>query len=306
VFATAEAERMAIRLARLVVALLAACLLASPAMASPPAYTLVDDLGRSLQLTRAPQRIVSLAPHATEMLFEIGLGGQVVAVDPNSDHPQAASLPRLGSWPQPSIEAVLAMRPDLILAWKPGVSPRFLEAMARFSVPVFISAPAALDTVAASMERLAALATDPESGRASVARFRSRLDALRASVSGRVPVRVLVQIWHDPLIVAGDTDLIGDAIRACGGVNVAAGLPGAAPAMGIEQAILARPDLIVALDRPASRQRWQDAGVLQPRGTARFESLDGSLMMRPGPRAIDAAQALCGLIDAGRPPRQTR
>ncbi len=267
-----------------------------PAVSGQPALSVVDDEGRTLGFERAPARIVSLAPHATEMLFAIGLGPKVVAVDRNSDHPDAASLPRLEAWPQPSVEAVLALRPDLVVMWKPGTTTRFLEAMSRFAVPVFVSGPASLRAVADSMERLAVLSPEPASGRDLAIGFRTRLRDLEARASGRPPVRVLVQIWPDPLIVAGDGDLIGDSIRACGAVNAAAGWSGAAPMIGFEQAIAVRPDLIVALDHAGSNRRWEQAGVLQPRGRARFVHLDGSLLMRPGPRAIEATQALCDAI----------
>lgn len=291
--------------ARFLAVLFTGCMLVMPTVRGQPALTLVDDEGRVIGFERAPKRIVSLAPHATEMLFAIGLGPSVVAVDRNSDHPGAASLTRLEAWPQPSVEAVLALRPDLVVAWKPGTSARFLESMSRFAVPVFVSGPATLGAVADSMERLAALSPEPASGRELAEGFRRRLHDLKTGASGRAPVRVLVQIWQEPLIVAGDADLIGDAIRACGAINVAADWPGAAPMIGFEQAIAARPDLIVALDHAGSHRKWEQAGVLPPRGRARFVHLDGSLLMRPGPRAIDAAQALCDAIGTGSRSRST-
>ena len=313
---------MAGRAARLVVArlavarLVAAVALAALGWAAPVAaaepVVLIDDLGNEIRLAAPPRRIVSLAPHATELLFAAGLGERVVAVDPDSDHPPAArALPRVGALPEPPVERLLTLRPDLVVAWAPAVRPGFVERMSRLGLPVFVSDPRTLDSVAASLVRFgqlrgnAAAGSEPAGSNAApadqaAARFTNALAALRARWAGREPVSVFVQIWSDPLITITDRDIIGDAIAACGGVNVAAALPGAAPRIDVERVLAAAPRLVVATDSPDSAARWRRLGVLRPEGPARFAHLDPVVLQRPGPRILEAVEALCGEIDAAR------
>lgn len=313
---------MAGRAARLVVARLAVARLvaaialavlgwAAPAAAAEP-VVLIDDLGNEIRLAAPPRRIVSLAPHATELLFAAGLGERVVAVDPDSDHPPAArALPRVGALPEPPVERLLTLRPDLVVAWAPAVRPGFVERMSRLGLPVFVSDPRTLDSVAASLVRFgqlrgnAAAGSEPAGSNAApadqaAARFTNALAALRARWAGREPVSVFVQIWSDPLITITDRDIIGDAIAACGGVNVAAALPGAAPRIDVERVLAAAPRLVVATDSPDSAARWRRLGVLRPEGPARFAHLDPVVLQRPGPRILEAVEALCREIDAAR------
>ena len=111
---------------------------------------------------------------------------------------------------------------------------------------------------------------------------------------------MFVQIWGAPLITISDRDVIGDALRSCGGVNIAGGMPTAAPQLDIETVLAARPRLIVATDSEASRARWQQVGMLAPAGDARFAYLDAATLQRPGPRVLDAVDRLCEAIDAAR------
>ena len=265
---------------------------------------LVDDRGNEIRLAFPPRRIVSLAPHATELLFAAGLAERVVAVDPDSDHPPAArALPKVGALPEPQVERLFALRPDLVVAWAPGVRPGFVERMARLGIAVFVSDPRTLDAVAASLSRFGQLAaTGAAPAGAPAARFARELAALRARWADRAAVSVFVQIWGDPLITITDRDLIGDAIAACGGVNIAAALPGAAPRIDAERVLAAGPGLVVATDSPDAESRWRRLGLLRPEGPARFAYLDPVVLQRPGPRILEAVERLCREIDAARAP----
>lgn len=274
--------------------------------AAPPQIALIDDQGRRLDLPEPPRRIVSLAPHATELLFAAGLGPQVVAVDPDSDEPhEARHLPKLGALPEPSLEGLLALAPDLVVVWAPALRPGFLERLADLGVPAYVSDPRSLDAVASSLARFASLATDSQArarGRAVAAAFRKRLEVLRDDWSGRSTVRVFVQVWANPLITLSDRDLVGDQLAHCGARNVAADLPGTAPMVDAERVLAAAPDLLLATDDPASAEAWRRFGLLAPDGPTRFAYLDARILQRPGPRVLDAVAALCALIDSARQP----
>jgi ABC-type Fe3+-hydroxamate transport system substrate-binding protein len=273
---------------------------AAPAAAAP-ARQVQDDRGRRLVLPRTPARIVSLAPHATELLFASGLGARVVAVDRDSDFPEAArALPRLASHPRPDVEELLALAPDLVVIWGPGADRALLERLEGLGMTVFVSEPRTLDDVADSIGRFATMSPDASAGLAASHAFRARVAALRARYANRRPVRVFVQVWSSPLIGVADRDVIGDAVRSCGGSNVLAGAASAAPQLDAEAVIAARPELILATDGTRSERVWRERGLLAPRGVARFAAFDASTMERPGPRVLDALDRLCLEIDAAR------
>ncbi|HQY27738.1 MAG TPA: helical backbone metal receptor [Burkholderiaceae bacterium] len=260
-----------------------------------------DDRGRRLALPRAPARIVSLAPHATELLFASGLGARVVAVDRDSDFPEAArALPRVASHPRPDVEELLALAPDLVVIWGPGADRALLERLDALGLAVFVSEPRTLDDVADSIERFARMSSDASVGLAASHAFRARVAAVRQRYANRRPVRVFVQVWSSPLIGVADRDVIGDAVRSCGGSNVLAGSAVAAPRLDAEAVIAARPELILATDGTRSERVWRERGLLAPRGAARFAAFDASTMERPGPRVLDALDRLCVEIDEVR------
>lgn len=273
--------------------------------AGPASFALVDDVGRTVVLGRAPTRIVSLAPHATELLFAVGAGGQVIAVDPYSDEPAPArALPRVAGYPQLDVEGLLALAADLVVLWGPGVSRAQLERLESLRVPVFVSHPRTLGDIASTLRRFARLAPDPAIGAAAADAFEARLASIRERYAQRRPVRVFVQIWSSPLVTVSDADPIGDALRSCGGVNVFGDVGVVAPQPGAETVLARRPELIVATDPSPSARRWADLGLLEPKGPARFVAFDASRFERPGPRSLDALQRLCETIDEvrSRPP----
>lgn len=264
---------------------------------------LIDDWGRRIELPGAPARIVSLAPHATELLFAAGLGERLVAVDRNSDFPpQAARLPKLAVQPQPDIERLMALRPDLVVVWGSGTREALLERLQAVGIRVFVSEPHSLDEVGRALARFGDFGSvaEAEAARAAARRFAGQLALLRSRFSQRPPVRVFVQVWSMPLIGLSDRDLVGDLLHACGAVNVFGDAGVAAPRLDPEAVLAARPQLVLATEGAQAAQRWRERGLLAPRGPARFAVFDASMLHRPGPRVLQAAQSLCTEIDAVR------
>ena len=290
--------------------------------ASDRSLRVIDDWGRTLVLPGPAQRIVSLAPHATELLFSAGAGAHLVAVDVSSDHPPAVrALPSLNAYPMPDPERLLALKPDLIVAWGSGIGRDRLARLEAFGFRVFVSEPRSLEAVAVSIERFAKLTANPEAGRKRAADFRAHAQRLRARYSERRPVRVFIQAWSMPLTTLSDRDTIGDAIRLCGGVNPFADLPLAAPQVGIEAVLSSRPELVVAFQsdareagrataagadaahaanaRAKPRAIWESIGLLEPRGRTGFAVIDRTIQ-RPTERLLPAIEQLCEAIDARR------
>lgn len=284
---------------KLTTALLAACLPMTVAVAA--GVSAVDDSGHLISLPAPATRIVSLAPHATELLFAAGAGARVVGVSSYSDYPpQALRLPSIGDAMRADLERILALKPDLIVAWQSGNHAAQLAKLRSLGIAVFDSEPRKLDDIASSLERLGTL-TGTDAGRMAAARFRAELRALRERYASRTPVTVFYQIWPSPLMTLNDTHIVSEAIRLCGGVNVFGRLAPLVPTISREAVVQADPQVIFISDEDGRTfDRWR---ALTQMTAARNNTLfrtDGSVMNRAGPRLLDATARLCEQIDQAR------
>ncbi len=285
--------------ARLLRAGLLAALL--PATAAGATVSATDDSGRVVTLAAPAARIISLAPHATELLFAAGAGARVVGVSAYSNFPAEASrLPSVGDAMRADMERIIALKPDLIVGWKSGNNPAQLERLRALGLPVFDSEPRQFDDIASSLERLGALAGTVE-GRAAAARFRADLRALRERYSARKPVRVFYQIWPSPLMTLNDAHIVSEAIRLCGGVNLFGKLAPLVPTVSRESVLKADPEAIFVSDEDAQAfGRWRGFGNLTAVRNGSLFRVDGGVMNRAGPRMLGATALLCEQIDAAR------
>ncbi len=263
-----------------------------------------DDTGQRIRLPAPATRIVSLAPHLTELLFAAGAGSAVVGVSEYSDYPPGATrLPSVGNSQRIDIERVLALRPDLVVGWQSGNSSAQLARLRRLGIPVFISEPRRMEAIATSLERLGALAGTAD-GSAAAARFRRGLQQLRERYGQQRAVSVFYQVWPTPLMTLNDEHIVSEAIRLCGGVNVFAGLRPLVPTVSREAVISTDPELIVASNEPAGAlEGWQAFGGMRAVRNRRMVVVDGSLMNRAGPRMLEATRFLCEQIATVRQPR---
>ena len=171
--------------------------------------TVTDDAGQHVELEQPAQRIISLAPHITELLFSIGAGDRIVGTVDYSDYPDAAQkIPRVGGNNALDLERIVSLSPDLVIAWGTGNKPVDLEKLRRFNLPVFISEPRRLMDIPDSLIRLSELTGTEEQAKAVSERFNNRLAGLRR-YSGREPVNVFYQIWDRPLMSVNGQHLIG-------------------------------------------------------------------------------------------------
>jgi len=277
-------------------------LLAAPAQA---AISVVDDSGQRVTLARPAQRVISMAPHVTELLFAAGGGARIVGAMNYSDYPAAArSIPPIGSNSQIDIERVIAMKPDLLIVWQSGNTARQIGQLQSLGIPVFHSEPRKLDEVATSLLRFGQLLGTEATAQAAASAYRAKLAALRTRYAGRPPVSVFYQAWDSPLYTLSGEQIASDAIRACGGRNIFASLRTVAPQVGVEAVVQQDPEAIVGgkLYTPQDRGLtiWQPyKGMTAVRRNNLF-TLDEELLTRPGPRIIDGAAALCARLDEAR------
>jgi iron complex transport system substrate-binding protein len=265
----------------------------------------IDSDGRRVQLEQPARRIVSLAPHATEQLFAAGAGGKLVAVSEYSDYPpEATRLPRVASSAAIDLERILALKPDLIVAWRLEATAPSLARLEALGLSVFYSEPRRLTQIPDSIQALGELAGTPGEARKLAASLRSQLDGLKAQYGSRRPVSVFYQVAERPLMTLGGRQFVSDAIELCGGRNVFADSPLMAPQVNIESVLAADPEVIVSA-RPDPSDRswhafWRPFAGMRAVQANNLYAVPTNEMHRHGPRAIGAAALLCRHIDEAR------
>jgi iron complex transport system substrate-binding protein len=264
-----------------------------------------DDSGQTVRLAAPAQRVVSLAPHLTEMAFAVGAGDAVKAVIRYSDHPAAArQRPIVGDAFALDFEAIARLKPDLVLVWSSGLNERHRARLRSLGLTVFESEIRQSSAIPDTLRRLGALLGHREVAQAAAAAYERDWQALRERHVGRPPLRVFWQLWQDPLMTVNREHLIGEAIEICGGVNVFGALPLLTPTVSWEAAVAADPQLIASSGRPVDAERdfarWQRFGQVSAVRHKRFAFVEGDLIGRMGPRFVQGAAALCEAIDRAR------
>ena len=267
--------------------------------------SVTDDSGAVVTLAAPARRIVSLAPHITESLFAAGAGERIVGTVDYSDYPEAAKgIRRVGGYSRVDLEAVAALKPDLVIAWQSGNAAAHLDKLKSLGLPLYITQPNRIEDIARSLEQFGRLSgTEAAAGQAAKT-FRERLAKLRAEYGSRPPVRVFYQVWRQPLTTVNGRQIISDAIRLCGGVNVFADLAGLAPNVSVEAVLAANPEAIVASGMGEERPEWLDDWKRWTRMTAVVRGnlffIPPSMIQRHTPRLLDGAEQFCAHLDVAR------
>jgi len=279
---------------------------AALALASLPAQasvSVVDDSRQTIALPAPAKRIVSLAPHATELVFAVGAGDRLIGVIEFSNFPpEAKKLPTVGSATAIDVERIVASRPDLVVIWGSGNLKPQVDKLRRLGIPVYDCEPRDFETIATSLERLAKLTGTEPRGSQLAADFRARLAKLEQEYRQRTPVTVFYQIWREPLMTLNDEHMASALIRLCGGRNVFGNLQPIAPTVSIEAVLKADPQVILtgvgAKDDPFGV--WRKFGRMTAVANDNLLSIHSDLLTRQTPRILDGTEALCKGLDAAR------
>jgi len=281
---------------------LASTLAAQAVQAAP--VTVRDDSGQTLTLPAPAQRAVALSPHLAELVFAAGAGSRLVGVMRYSDFPpEAARLPVIGDAFAINLEAIAALKPDLLLLWQSGVNPRQQQRLPALGLPIYRNEIHSVEGMAETLRRLGRLFGTESSAEAAAAQTEARWAALRARYAHRAPVRVFYQLWHDPLMTINRSHLIDQAITACGGINVFGQLPTLTPTVSWEAAVVANPQVVLTgsgPEAPARLEAWQRFRQVEAVQRGLVIPLDGHRLARMTPPFVDGAQALCEVIDRAR------
>jgi iron complex transport system substrate-binding protein len=264
-----------------------------------------DQAGDELRLAAPARRIISLAPHITELLFAAGAGQRLVGVVEYSDYPpQARTLPRIGSYARFDLEAIVAARPDLIVGWLSGTPAAAVKQLRALGFKVYLTEARQLADIPVEIEQLGLLAGSEPAAARTARNFRQRLAALRDNHAARPAVSVFYQAWHQPLLTVGGNQIISKVIELCGGRNVFAGLASKAPSVDVEAVLAADPQAIVAsgmgLDTPVGLDTWRRWPKLRAVTHGNLLFVPADLMQRPTPRLLDGAEQLCARLEEAR------
>lgn len=264
-----------------------------------------DDRRDELTLVAHAQRIISLAPHITELLFAAGAGDRVVGTVDYSDFPPAAkTIPRIGNYGEINLEALLALRPDLVVAWGSGSPSMQMQQLRELGVPMYVTEPRSLADIANHIEKLGRLTGTKDRATRAAAAFRRRLQTLRNTYANRRKVDVFYAVWLGPLTTINGQHIISKVINLCGGHNVFADLASLAPQINIEALLVRNPDVIIASGGGGTKPQWSDTWReypdLKAMRAAHLYFIDPDLLQRHTPRILEGATILCRQLERVR------
>jgi iron complex transport system substrate-binding protein len=268
-------------------------------------FSVTDDSGTTVGFDTPPQRIISLAPNLTELAYAAGMGKKLVAVTAYSDYPAAAKkLPQVGDAFRLDWERIVAFRPDLVLAWKSGLSARDRAVFDKLHLKLLVLEPRRLDDIPRDLHLLGRIAGTENTADAAAQDFERRRDALRKQYAGRQTVRAYFQIAETPLLTVNGEHIISDVLRLCGAENVFAAAPLLTPAISEEALVRAQPQILFGIadtqqQQERIRSQWRRLPLIAVRaGHMAFVPAD--LISRATPRLLQGAEQVCGQVEAVR------
>jgi len=289
-------------LSRIQIALRAIILATSIMQTAAADVSVLDDAQRTVRLEKPAKRIISLAPHVTEMIFAAGAGHLLVGVSEYSDYPeQAKKIASVGNVFALDLERVLALKPDLIVIWGSGNAKQLAKKLRDNKVTVFESEPHNFEDIASSLERISTLAATETVGKNAAKLFRQRLQNLSDTYrlkDKEKAVNVFHQMIKSPLMTVNREHFISKMITLCGGHNVFAELKDISATITTEALLLANPDMIFSSgkDDQELRQNWSQFPNLTAVKKQNFYSINGDWLHRAGPRILDGTEQLCKAI----------
>lgn len=290
---------------RLRLALCFLLLVTAPATAA----SVRDMLGREVPLVTPPRRIISLAPSITEIVYALGAEDLLVGVTTFCDFPPPAlQKPRVGGMVDPSLETIVSLRPDLVLATTEGNRDSTIEQLTRLGLVTYVVSPKNVAGMLESVSRIGQVIGRSEAARRVVAEFTRRADRVVGAVRGRPRPSVLYLVWADPVIVPGRDTLVNDLIRLAGGASVSGEERMEWPRLSLEQVITRAPDVVMVATHNSAHvndtlKRWREQNIVLPAlRNGRVHAIDGNLVHRPGPRVVDGLEAFARAFHPGALP----
>lgn len=294
------ADAVALALAS-VLALLAAPSAVADASSQPP-LCLTDDLGDEVCLKAPAQRVIALSPNLVELVYAVGAGDTLVGAVSYSDYPpEAEALPRVGGYDRVDNEAIVALEPDLVLAWQGGNPSVQLDQMKRLGVPLYTSDAQDFDAIAETLVRLGQLTGHESQGRAEAQTLLEGVTRLEQRYQEAAPVSVFYQVWDKPLMTVNGEHWISRSLTLCGGEPLFADSAALVPKPSIENVLAANPEVIITGGKDAADTAWHESWLrfsgLRAVEQGNLFVIDPDLVQRATPRLLEGTQRLCETLD---------
>ena len=251
------------------------------------------------------QRIITLAPHIIEMLFNLGVGDRVIATTDHSDFPEAANnVPRIGNYARLKIEKILAYEPDLIIAWRTGNPTDDLERLEKLGLKVIYSDPRSLDDVAQELRLLGKLTGTEQRAEALAKKYEKNLAQLRTTYANKEPISVFYELWSNPLTTISNNSWPQQHLNVCGASNPFIKSMTDYPQIGLEQVVIAKPQLII---QPMSKGEpnpnavnWFQWNEIPAAKHKQLIQPNSDKLHRMTSRLLEELEQLCKRIDNAR------
>lgn len=264
-----------------------------------------DDFGNTVVLEQPAQRIISLAPNITEVLFHIGAGEQIVGADEYSNYPeQAKQIMRVNNHAAANYELILSLQPDVVIAWQSGNGDKIINRIRQLGIPIFVIETRSLEDIPNLFARFGALSGHVENAELKAQSFSLRLSLLREQNSAKSEVRTFYQIWDEPLITLNGKHMVSSVIELCGGRNIFADAIPLVPYVNIESIVAADPQVIIAggskEEKPYwfdSWRKWEQISAVRDR---HVYLIPADLMQRHSVRILDGAELMCDFFERAR------
>ncbi len=268
-------------------------------------YSVIDYTDEKIVLPRPAKRIVAMAPHIVENVFSAGAGDLLVGVVDYSNYPEEAkTITNVGAIQGSSIEAIIALNPDLVIGWASGHSSNRYKKLKALGIPVYLDEPKKLKDVAKSINDIGVLTGRDSAAQVAANEYLFNLGRLQETYKGRAAVGVLYQVWNSPLQTINKDSIISDVIHLCGGRNIFADAAVIAPKISIESVLDRNPDAIVASGMGEERPDWLDQWLAWPTINAVKQKnlffIHPDLLQRHTIRLLRGAQQLCDQLDLVR------
>ncbi len=269
------------------------------------AQTVVDDSGQRIKLNNPAKRIISLAPHTTELLFSAGAGDRVIGVVEYSNYPEQANhIAQIGSSSQFDFERIVQLQPDLIVGWQSGNPANLVARLKRMGFSVYLSEPRNIGDIASNIERLAILAGTSAQAKKNVSDFRHKMDRLRRQYEDKKPVTLFYEIWNDPPMTLGGKHIFSELVDLCGGTNIFSDVSTLAPQVSREAVVARNPQVILASGMGSERPKWLDEWKkwrnLRAVKNNHLYFIHPDYLQRASLRLATGAKQLCTVLDSAR------
>lgn len=268
--------------------------------------SVIDDRGRSIHLDYFARRIISLSPNITELVFAAGAGGKLVGVSRYSDYPEAAkSVPDVGDSSSLDLERIIALKPDLVIAWRSGNTASDIEKLEKLGLTVFVTEATRLEDVSRLLRITGKLAGTSTQAEPAARAYEVELQQIKRSYGGRQQIRVFQLIWHQPLMTVNGRHIISDIIRICGGTNVFASASSLTPVISAESLLEADPQAIISsvslgFAEIEVRELLRRLSHLSAVRSNHLFFVHPDLIHRQTPRMLQAAKTVCAQLEGVR------